>query len=114
MCTVGVQAILNHIEIERAHIDGAKLLGCLRDPLKLVHIVSSCRFFDQLGQSMQCILIDLEEIGVGYGIVLDIEVVKIAEAKPQGIAKLPISAGYLVNDFIAKTNICDVVSRTNL
>src|ERR1051326_4398313 len=108
-----VKTVLQHLEIERRHVNAAEVVEGVVNQVKLKLLVSFQAFPNQAGCSRQCPTIDLDHVVVSNRIRIRIEkravhiqlIAQIAQQVAAGVSNLPISYAQPVEQLVKNPDI---------
>ncbi len=105
----GVQAILQHVQIEAAQVLGAEHLQLGDHRVELVDVVMREDLALQFGRARERVAIDLQPFVDRYRMPSMVVVGQIGEQKAQGVADTAIAFRHALEDFVGDRQFARVV-----
>src|SRR5258708_6989749 len=109
--SLGVQAILQDVEVKRAEVHDAIIVDGVVDAVKFVIRIPFAAFFDELGGAVEHPAIEFFELIVRKRVARRIEIAEITQGEAEGVANLAVRFAELRHDPLAHFHVGLVFDR---
>ena len=113
VCLVSIQAVLDDIQIEAGHFNGAEVMDCMVQYMEIIAFVSSGNFLLQQLQMHQRPLVKLQHFVERNCISFIVEIVGVAQNVTDGVTDFAVYLSQLLQDFRGDTNICLIIGGSS-